>query len=112
MPLSTRRRSKGFRPGPPGRHLGLGSRSWRISHCASLTSVGEWQTVLIIQTPYLNRVCREEFYDLSTTSSTPVVYLITRFHMASRRGLARFVGRQRELELRQRAWEQAQRGQG
>ena len=29
--------------------------------------------------------------------------LRTRFHMASRRGLARFVGRQRELELMQRA---------
>src|SRR5262249_24346202 len=40
MPLMTRRRSIGFRPGPPGCHLGGGRRSWRASHCASLTSVG------------------------------------------------------------------------
>jgi hypothetical protein len=40
MPLRTRRRSIGCRPSPPGRHVGAGSRSWSISHCASLTSVG------------------------------------------------------------------------
>jgi predicted ATPase/class 3 adenylate cyclase len=38
--------------------------------------------------------------------------LRTRLEVAVRRGLVRFVGRQRELELLQRAWEQAQRGQG
>jgi predicted ATPase len=38
--------------------------------------------------------------------------LRTRLQVAAHRGLARFVGRQRELELMQRAWEQAQRGQG
>jgi hypothetical protein len=38
--------------------------------------------------------------------------LRTRLHVAARRGLARFVGRQPELELMQQAWEQAQRGQG
>ena len=34
--------------------------------------------------------------------------LRTRLQVAARRGLVRFVGRQRELELLQRAWEQAQ----
>src|SRR5262245_664456 len=38
--------------------------------------------------------------------------LRTRLQVVARRGLAQFVGRQRELELLQRAWEQAQRGQG
>ena len=38
--------------------------------------------------------------------------LRTRLQVAARRGLVRFVGRQRELELMQQAWEQAQRGQG
>jgi len=38
--------------------------------------------------------------------------LRTRLQVAARRGLGRFVGRHRELELMQRAWEQAQRGQG
>jgi predicted ATPase/class 3 adenylate cyclase len=38
--------------------------------------------------------------------------LRTRLHVAARRGLARFVGRQPELEHMQQAWEQAQRGQG
>jgi predicted ATPase/class 3 adenylate cyclase len=38
--------------------------------------------------------------------------LRTRLHVAARRGLARFVGRQPELERMQQAWEQAQRGQG
>src|SRR2546426_11954740 len=38
--------------------------------------------------------------------------LRTRLQVAARRGLVQFVGRQRELELLQRAWEQAQRGQG
>jgi hypothetical protein len=31
----------------------------------------------------LNVGCREEFYDLSTTSSTPVVYLMWGFKTAS-----------------------------
>ena len=34
------REFEGFRPGPPGRHWGLGSRRWRMAHCSSLTSVG------------------------------------------------------------------------
>ena len=38
--------------------------------------------------------------------------LRTRLQVAARRGLAQFVGRQRELELMQQAWEQAKRGQG
>jgi predicted ATPase/class 3 adenylate cyclase len=38
--------------------------------------------------------------------------LRTRLQVAARRGLGRFVGRQRELELLQQAWEQAKRGQG
>ena len=38
--------------------------------------------------------------------------LRTRLQVAARRGLVRFVGRQRELELMQQAWEQAKRGQG
>jgi predicted ATPase/class 3 adenylate cyclase len=38
--------------------------------------------------------------------------LRTRLQVAGRRGLARFVGRQPELERLQQAWEQAQRGQG
>src|SRR5215510_9525904 len=38
--------------------------------------------------------------------------LRTRLQVAARRGLAQFVGRQRELDLLQQAWEQAQRGQG
>src|SRR5437867_7079341 len=38
--------------------------------------------------------------------------LRTRLQVAARRGLVRFVGRQRELERLQQAWEQAQRGQG
>jgi class 3 adenylate cyclase/predicted ATPase len=38
--------------------------------------------------------------------------LRTRLQVAARRGLVRFVGRHRELELLQQAWEQAQRGQG
>jgi len=38
--------------------------------------------------------------------------LRTRLQLSARRGLVRFVGRQRELEALQRAWEQAQRGQG
>jgi predicted ATPase/class 3 adenylate cyclase len=38
--------------------------------------------------------------------------LRTRLQVAARRGLMQFVGRQRELELMQRAWEQAKRGQG
>src|SRR5439155_5056880 len=38
--------------------------------------------------------------------------LRTRLQVAARRGLVQFVGRQRELELLQRAWEQAKRGQG
>jgi predicted ATPase/class 3 adenylate cyclase len=38
--------------------------------------------------------------------------LRTRLQVAARRGLGRFVGRQREMELMQQAWEQAQRGQG
>ena len=38
--------------------------------------------------------------------------LRTRLHVAARRGLVQFVGRQPELELMQQAWEQAQRGQG
>ena len=38
--------------------------------------------------------------------------LRTRLHVAARRGLARFVGRQRELELLLQTWEQAKRGQG
>jgi hypothetical protein len=38
--------------------------------------------------------------------------LRTRLQVSARRGLARFVGRQRELELMQQAWEQAKRGQG
>jgi class 3 adenylate cyclase len=37
--------------------------------------------------------------------------LRTRLHVAARRGLRRFVGRQRELEELQRAWEHAKRGQ-
>jgi predicted ATPase/class 3 adenylate cyclase len=38
--------------------------------------------------------------------------LRTRLQVAAKRGLGRFVGRERELELMQRAWEQAKRGQG
>ena len=38
--------------------------------------------------------------------------LRTRLQAAARRGLVRFVGRQRELYLMQQAWEQAKRGQG
>src|SRR6266540_5559493 len=38
--------------------------------------------------------------------------LRTRLQMAARRGLGQFVGRQRELELLQRAWEQARQRQG
>ena len=38
--------------------------------------------------------------------------LRTRLQVAASRGLVRFVGRQRELEQLQQAWEQAQRGQG
>jgi class 3 adenylate cyclase/predicted ATPase len=38
--------------------------------------------------------------------------LRTRLQVAARRGLVRFVGRQPELAQMQRAWEQAQRGQG
>jgi predicted ATPase/class 3 adenylate cyclase len=38
--------------------------------------------------------------------------LRTRLQVATSRGLVRFVGRERELELLQRAWEQAKRGQG
>jgi predicted ATPase/class 3 adenylate cyclase len=38
--------------------------------------------------------------------------LRTRLQVAARRGLVQFIGRQRELELLQRAWEQARRGQG
>jgi predicted ATPase/class 3 adenylate cyclase len=38
--------------------------------------------------------------------------LRTRLQVVARRGLAQFVGRQRELELLQRTWEQAQHGQG
>jgi AAA ATPase domain len=38
--------------------------------------------------------------------------LRTRLQVAASRGLRRFVGRQRELELLQQAWEQAKRGQG
>jgi len=38
--------------------------------------------------------------------------LRTRLQVAARRGLMQFVGRQRELELMQQAWEQAKRGQG
>jgi predicted ATPase/class 3 adenylate cyclase len=38
--------------------------------------------------------------------------LRTRLQVAARRGLMRFVGRHRELELLQQAWEQAKRGQG
>src|SRR6266508_1263259 len=38
--------------------------------------------------------------------------LRTRLQVAARRGLGQFVGRQRELELMQQAWEQAKRGQG
>ncbi len=38
--------------------------------------------------------------------------LRTRLQVAASRGLMRFVGRQRELELMQQAWEQAKRGQG
>jgi class 3 adenylate cyclase len=38
--------------------------------------------------------------------------LRTRLQVAARRGLVQFVGRQGELELLQRAWEQARRGQG
>ncbi|MGH8057767.1 MAG: AAA family ATPase, partial [Candidatus Entotheonellia bacterium] len=37
--------------------------------------------------------------------------LRTRLQVSARRGLVRFVGRQRELEQLQRAWEQAKRGQ-
>src|SRR4030095_10418054 len=36
----------------------------------------------------------------------------TRLQVAASRGLMQFVGRQRELELMQQAWEQAKRGQG
>jgi hypothetical protein len=39
--------------------------------------------VLIVQTPSLDRVCREEFDALSTTSSSPVVYLTQGFKTAS-----------------------------
>jgi predicted ATPase/class 3 adenylate cyclase len=38
--------------------------------------------------------------------------LRTRLQVVARRGLVQFVGRQRELERMQQAWEQAQRGQG
>jgi class 3 adenylate cyclase len=38
--------------------------------------------------------------------------LRTRLQVAASRGLMQFVGRQRELELLQQAWEQAKRGQG
>ena len=38
--------------------------------------------------------------------------LRTRLQVAASRGLRQFVGRQRELELMQQAWEQAKRGQG
>jgi class 3 adenylate cyclase/predicted ATPase len=38
--------------------------------------------------------------------------LRTRLEVAARRGLARFVGRRRELEQLQRAWEHAQKGRG
>jgi predicted ATPase/class 3 adenylate cyclase len=38
--------------------------------------------------------------------------LRTRLQVAAGRGLGRFVGRQRELELLQQAWEQVKRGQG
>jgi class 3 adenylate cyclase/predicted ATPase len=38
--------------------------------------------------------------------------LRTRLQVAASRGLMRFVGRQREMELMQQAWEQAKRGQG
>jgi predicted ATPase/class 3 adenylate cyclase len=38
--------------------------------------------------------------------------LRTRLQVAARRGLVRFVGRQRELELLQQAWEQAKQGRG
>jgi class 3 adenylate cyclase len=38
--------------------------------------------------------------------------LRTRLQVAASRGLRRFVGRQRELELLQQAWKQAKRGQG
>jgi predicted ATPase/class 3 adenylate cyclase len=38
--------------------------------------------------------------------------LRTRLQVAASRGLMQFVGRQRELELMQQAWEQAKRGQG
>jgi predicted ATPase/class 3 adenylate cyclase len=38
--------------------------------------------------------------------------LRTRLQVVARRGLGRFVGRQHEIELLQRAWEQAKRGQG
>jgi predicted ATPase/class 3 adenylate cyclase len=38
--------------------------------------------------------------------------LRTRLQVAARRGLMQFVGRQRELELIQQAWEQTKRGQG
>jgi predicted ATPase/class 3 adenylate cyclase len=38
--------------------------------------------------------------------------LRTRLQVAASRGFMRFVGRQRELELLQQAWEQAKRGQG
>jgi predicted ATPase/class 3 adenylate cyclase len=38
--------------------------------------------------------------------------LRTRLQVAASRGLLQFVGRQRELELLQQAWEQAKRGQG
>jgi predicted ATPase/class 3 adenylate cyclase len=38
--------------------------------------------------------------------------LRTRLQVAASRGLMRFVGRHRELELTQQAWEQAKRGQG
>jgi class 3 adenylate cyclase len=38
--------------------------------------------------------------------------LRTRLQVAASRGLLRFVGRQRELELLQQAWAQAKRGQG
>jgi hypothetical protein len=38
--------------------------------------------------------------------------LRTRLQVATSQGLMRFVGRQRELELLQQAWEQAKRGLG
>src|SRR5215471_18625729 len=51
MPLTTRRSGRGGRPRLPGVHVGVGSRGYKSSHCASVTSVSYGQVALIVYTP-------------------------------------------------------------